>query len=111
VDGVEGLVAQALQDFPFLTPRWALRLVRAYGTEVAAVLGQATRLEDLGTCFGADLYQAEVRWLMEHEYALSAQDVVWRRSKLGLRLSAPQIAALDEWINDQLPVPLRTAAE
>jgi len=101
VDGVEDLVTELERDHPFLSAFWARRLVRAYGTEAREVLGDAKRAEDLGRDFGATLTQAEVTWLMRHEYARSAEDVVWRRSKLGLRLSAEQIAALDTWMTDQ----------
>ena len=56
------------------------------------------RAADLGHDFGATLTEREVAWLMRHEYARSAEDVVWRRSKLGLRMSTDQIAALDTWM-------------
>ncbi|MGH1366969.1 MAG: glycerol-3-phosphate dehydrogenase [Maritimibacter sp.] len=111
VDGVDALVAQTKETYPFLTERWARRLVRAYGTEVPKVLGEAKTREDLGTDFGADLYQVEVRWLMEKEFVRAASDVVWRRSKLGLRLSAAQISTLDDWIKGRLAAKIKAAAE
>ena len=84
VDGVPALIGGSRAQHPFLTERWARRLVRAYGTEAAAMLGAARRRRaDLGRDFGATLTEAEVRWLMEREYARTAEDVVWRRSKLG----------------------------
>ncbi len=111
VDGFDVLVAQAKQAFPFLSDRWAQRLVRAYGTEVAGVLGQVKHKEDLGDSFGPDLFQAEVQWLIDNEYARTAEDVVWRRSKLGLRMSTEQICALDEWMKDRLSAQCCSAAE
>lgn len=111
VDGVDDLVAKAKATFPFLSDRWALRLVRAYGTEVAKVLGQAKNMNDLGEDFGAELFAAEVDWLIENEYACTAEDVVWRRSKLGLRLSAEQISALDNWMQERLIARFNAAAE
>ncbi|MFK7876172.1 MAG: glycerol-3-phosphate dehydrogenase [Paracoccaceae bacterium] len=111
VDGVQALVQKALQDYPFLNDRWALRLVRAYGSEVADVLGNARSAEDLGQSFGADLTQAEVQWLMDKEYVQEAADVVWRRSKLGLRMDVDQITALQDWIKTQRAAPLSAAAE
>ena len=108
VDGVTALVDGLKADFTFLTDRWALRLVRAYGTEAREILGDAKTAKDLGEDFGANLTAAEVRWLMEKEYARRAEDVVWRRSKLGLRLDATQIAQLDDWMRQQ---PVRAAAE
>ncbi|GAA5077477.1 glycerol-3-phosphate dehydrogenase [Roseibacterium beibuensis] len=98
VDGVARLVADLRAAHPFLTERWALRLVRAYGTEAAQIMGDAQSAEDLGRDFGATLTEAELRWLMTREYAEASEDVVWRRSKLGLRLSAEQIAAIDDWM-------------
>jgi len=86
-DGVETLVAKTRKTRPFLTEEHARRLVRAYGTRIERVLGPARRLEDLGPCFGADLTAVEVRYLMEREWAQTEDDVLWRRSKLGLRLS------------------------
>jgi glycerol-3-phosphate dehydrogenase len=85
-------------EYGFLTPAWAKRLVRAYGTEAREILGATKTVADLGQDFGATLSEAEVTWLMSREYALSAEDVVWRRSKLGLRLSPLQISALDDHI-------------
>jgi glycerol-3-phosphate dehydrogenase len=94
----DALVARLAAEHPFLTDRWALRLIRAYGTDAWAVLNGATTAADLGDDFGATLHAAEVRWLMAHEYARVAQDVIWRRSKLGLRLSVEQVAALETFM-------------
>ena len=101
VTGVEALVSGLAADYAFLSPAWVRRLVRAYGTEARDLLGTAQNAEDLGQDFGATLTEAEVRWLMDREYARRAADVVWRRSKLGLRLSAEQIEALDKWMLTQ----------
>ena len=99
-DGVAALTAKLAADYPFLTPYWAGRMIRAYGTEAFTILGQAGTADALGRDFGATLTEAEVRWLMTREYAVTAADVVWRRSKLGLRLTADQIAALDRFMAD-----------
>ena len=98
VNGVADQVDRLRSRYPFLDARWAKRLVRAYGTEAAEVLGNTQMIEDLGKMFGATLSEAEVVWLMDKEYARTAEDVVWRRNKLGLRLDAEQIAALDGWM-------------
>ena len=98
VDGVAHLVADLKSRFPFLSDFWARRLVRAYGTEALVILGDAERADDLGQDFGATLSEAEVRWLMSHEYARTAEDVIWRRNKLGLRLSQEQVQVLDDWM-------------
>lgn len=98
VDGVEPLIERLRADFPFLDDRWARRLIRAYGTEAREILGTAASASDLGESFGATLAEAEVAWLMDREFARTAEDVVWRRSKLGLRMSADEIAHLDAWM-------------
>ncbi len=98
VDGFEALVREVRERFDFLSDRWARRLVRAYGTEAVAVLGDAKTADDLGKDFGATLTEAEVRWLMTHEYAHTAEDVIWRRNKLGLRMTDEQTQALDDWM-------------
>jgi glycerol-3-phosphate dehydrogenase len=97
-DGVQGLIDRLRAECPFLTPYWAGRLVRAYGTDAFTIFGRITTPEALGEDFGATLSEVEVRWLMANEFALTAADVVWRRSKLGLRMSADQIEALDRFM-------------
>ncbi|MEC3860726.1 glycerol-3-phosphate dehydrogenase [Mesobacterium sp. TK19101] len=97
-DGVADLIAALRAGYPFLTDRWAKRLVRAYGAEAAEMLADAVTAKDLGRDFGASLTEREVRWLMDHEFARRAEDVVWRRSKLGLRMTPEQVAALDDWM-------------
>ncbi|MDM7255390.1 MAG: glycerol-3-phosphate dehydrogenase [Paracoccus sp. (in: a-proteobacteria)] len=98
VDGVEALIAGLRQDYPFLSEPWARRLVRAYGLDARQILGAARAPADLGRDFGATLTQAEVDWMRTREWARGAADVIWRRSKLGLRLSADQIAALEDYM-------------
>ena len=85
-------------DYPFLGASWAERLFRHYGTDSRAILRDAARIEDLGQSFGPTLTQAEVDWLMDKEWARCAEDVAWRRTKLGLRLSAEEMAALDAYM-------------
>ncbi len=97
-DGAGRLQAELMAAFPFLDARWARRLVRAYGTEAAQMLHGARGVADLGQDFGAGLHEREVRWLMEREFACTAEDVLWRRSKLGLHMDAAQVRALEEWM-------------
>ncbi|WP_170577469.1 glycerol-3-phosphate dehydrogenase [Ruegeria arenilitoris] len=99
VDGVQNLVAGLEADFGFLERAWAERLVSAYGTEARIILGDAKSAQDLGEDFGATLTARELEWLMDKEYARTAEDVVWRRNKLGLRLSAEQIARIQDWMD------------
>ncbi len=98
VDGVQSLIDALQRDYAFLTPTWARRLVRAYGTEAQQLLAGAQSEADLGEAFGATLTEREVDWLIKYEFARSAEDVVWRRNKLGLRLTDVEIARLDTWM-------------
>jgi glycerol-3-phosphate dehydrogenase len=100
------LTADLQARYAFLTPAWAARLIRAYGTDAAVILGAAKTAKDLGRDFGAGLTEAELRWLITHEFARRAEDVVWRRSKLGLRLTPPQIAAIDAAMLDMQRAPI-----
>jgi glycerol-3-phosphate dehydrogenase len=79
-------VDRAQARWPFLNESQARRLVAAYGTRIAAVLGDAQSRDDLGPRFGDDLSGAEVRYLMTQEWARFPDDVLWRRSKLGLTM-------------------------
>jgi glycerol-3-phosphate dehydrogenase len=97
-DGIEALVARARGLWPFLADAHARRMVHAYGTRLDRVLGAARTIDDLGERFAGDLTATEVRYLMREEWAQSADDVLWRRSKLGLHSSAEQTAALDRFM-------------
>lgn len=101
VGAVPALTADLATRFPFLDARTTRRLIRTYGAEAVAVLGTAHTDRDLGRAFGAGLSEREVRWLMEKEFAMTAEDVVWRRTKLGLRMTAAEIAELDAWMAAQ----------
>ncbi len=102
----EGLIA----DYPFLTPRWAQRLIRAYGTEARMILGDAQTAADLGEEFGATLTEAELRWMVTREYARTAEDALWRRSKLGLHMTEAERDAVAEWFAKSAPVEASQAA-
>jgi len=85
------------QQYPWLPAPMAHRYARAYGTRARMVLKDAKGLGDLGTAVLPGLYEAELRYLREHEWATCADDVLWRRSKLGLHLPADSAARLDAW--------------
>jgi glycerol-3-phosphate dehydrogenase len=96
VDRVAAQVDQLMARHEFLSRPHAARLVRLYGTRAKDVLGAAQSPADLGRDFGATLTEAEIDYLMREEWAECAEDVLWRRSKLGLRLSAEQAAAVED---------------
>ena len=93
-DGAADLAAALRRDHPFLDPGLARRLVRLYGTRATALLGDARGPADLGRDFGAGLSEREVVWQMEQEWAREPADVLWRRTKLGLRVGPEGQAAL-----------------
>lgn len=98
--GYAALVAALSADYPFVDKPVLARLVRAYGTRTREILGHARSVNDLGQNFGAGLTEREVLYLIDREWALSADDVLWRRSKLGLRLDPAQAEALDKFMRD-----------
>ncbi len=94
VDELDTLIARARRTWPFLSAPEAERLVRAYGTRLERVLGDAKTRDELGPWFGAELSGAEVRYLMRNEWAQTAEDVLWRRSKLGYFVAPAEQGAL-----------------
>ena len=98
------------RDTASSTDATAARLTRGYGTRAAAMLGDSRVPADLGRDFGHSLTEREVTWLVEHEWARSAgEDILWRRSKLGLRLSGEQAAALGDFLIEAQPRRLMTS--
>ena len=100
--GFDGLVTKMSALYPFMENATLRRMCHAYGTRLSMVLGTATSIDQLGQDFGAGLLEAEVRYLTTNEWAANADDIVWRRSKLGLVMSDKQIAALDDWMKAEL---------
>lgn len=96
--GFGDLLKMAVARYPFMEVAHLERLCHAYGTRVAMVLGNAESIDQLGEDFGCGLWEVEVRYLMLNEWASCADDIVWRRSKLGLLMDEKQIAALDKWM-------------
>jgi glycerol-3-phosphate dehydrogenase len=80
---------------PWLPPDLARRYARAYGSRVEKLLMGARRLDDLGEHLGGGLYEVEVEYLHRYEWAMTAEDILWRRSKLGLHVGADTIARLE----------------
>ncbi|WP_243375269.1 glycerol-3-phosphate dehydrogenase [Microvirga solisilvae] len=89
------------QRWAFLPEQMSYRLSRAYGTRILELLGDAKSMADLGEDFGAGLTAAEINYLMRHEWARTAEDVLWRRSKLGLHVPAGAAAKIDAYMATQ----------
>ena len=101
-DRFDALVAETCHARPYLNPAQVERLVRNYGTRVERVLGPAQQRDELGPWFGDDIPAAEVRYLMQREWAQTDDDVLWRRTKLGLRLSADERARLARFMTEAI---------
>jgi glycerol-3-phosphate dehydrogenase len=84
--------------YPWLPARLRRRYAYAYGTRIERVLGAATAPADLGQQLLPQLYEREVDYLCREEYARSAQDILWRRSKLGLHLLQADLSPLERWL-------------
>jgi glycerol-3-phosphate dehydrogenase len=98
---VTGFAAQAAglrRDYAFLSEGAAKRLVRLYGTRARILLGAATSSEALGEKFGTVITEAEVRYLMANEWAMTAEDVLWRRTKAGLVTGKSDADALEKFM-------------
>ncbi len=98
----KALLSRLLDRYPWLAEPLACRLVRSYGTLSEQLLAGATQQTDLGQHFGAGLYQREVDYLTEQEWALTVEDILWRRSKLGLRLKPQQQQQLAEYLHQTI---------
>ena len=94
----EAFVKSVGDKWNWLSPDLARRYCRAYGTRIESVIGTAGGLDQLGEHFGDDLYEAEVAYLMREEWALTEEDILWRRSKLGLHISDETAAHLRAWL-------------
>ena len=96
--GFTAFLAACRARWPFLPERVAERLAHAYGTRIARVIGAATDWAELGEDFGDGLTEAEVRYLIADEWARSSEDILWRRTKLGLGGSPETAHRLTDWL-------------
>jgi glycerol-3-phosphate dehydrogenase len=92
-DGVENYVADLHKKYSFLKPADVRRLFRAYGTDVDTMLGDARFAADLGQAFGP-VTEREIAYLRDNEWVVTADDILWRRSKLGLHMKPDEQEAL-----------------
>lgn len=82
---------------PWLPQDLCDRLIRAYGSRIHVLLKNKNSLVEMGQYFGASLYEAELEYMKAHEWALSAEDALWRRSKLGLHMTAEERQTVQDW--------------
>ena len=98
VGTLDQLQANLSGDYPFLDPAHVSRLARLYGTAVRTILAESKSIKELGICFGADLFQAEVDYMIKYEFALYPEDILYRRTKLGLTLTPSEVDALANYL-------------
>jgi len=100
LQGADPGVAQRrlLEEFAFLPAPHARALFRRHGALAWKILDGARDLEALGRHFGAGLYEREAAYLVESEWARSAEDILWRRTKCGLVMSKGEVEALESWL-------------
>jgi len=106
--GLAGLLLELARRYPRLSPDLLHALARRHGTLAARVLGAAQTEEALGGHFGGSLYAAEVDYMIAHEWVREADDILWRRTKCGLRVDAAQRERLARHIRQRLDRPLPT---
>ena len=98
VGELDELRKKLAQEYPFVEEEVMKRMARQYGTEVRTVLGGAKDVGDLGKHFGCGLYEAEVNYLREYEWAQTAEDILWRRTKLGLKITQEETKNLEKFL-------------
>jgi glycerol-3-phosphate dehydrogenase len=106
-DGAAALAADLSRRHPFLAAATAARLAESYGSDAYRILGDAKSTADLGRAFGQGLSEAELRWLVDREWARTADDLLWRRTKLGLRMTQEEVEELAAYLT---PHPTETAS-
>ena len=98
----EDLIKQLQHDYPWLSESLGVRYARQYGMLCIKFLEGKHGLDSMGENFGADMYKAEVDYLIDHEWAMSLEDVIWRRTKHGLRLNQSEQANLESYITSRV---------
>ena len=98
----EQLAESLRHRYHWLPDALARRLVRTYGTLAFKVIGDSSSLDDMGPCFAADLTAREVDYLVANEWARSAEDILWRRTKQGLFATPEQVRSLEQYLQSQL---------
>jgi glycerol-3-phosphate dehydrogenase len=103
VTSPEAYAIELKRAYPFLDTATARRLASTYGSLAKRWLANAHQLSDLGRRFGP-LFEKEVRYLIEHEWAMSLEDVIWRRTKTGIGMTADVQKEISEMIQTYLGV-------
>ncbi|MEX0300416.1 MAG: glycerol-3-phosphate dehydrogenase [Kordiimonas sp.] len=97
--GLADFITETRKKYGWLPEETLSRLIKAYGTYIEKLIGNAQSLEQLGKHFGAGLYEAELSYMRDEEWANTAEDALWRRSKLGLHMTEAEQKAVEDWFN------------
>ncbi len=100
IDDFTQICKQLHKDYPFLSEEEAHRYIKLYGTRARDFLENAKSHQDLGESFGHGLYQSEVEYQIHTEWARTVEDILWRRTKLGLLFRQSQIKQLEKWLEE-----------
>ena len=98
----EDYAAKLRRRYPFLTESLAPHYSRTYGSNTEWILGEATSVAELGEDFGHELYEAELKYLVDHEWVRRADDALWRRTKEGMWLNAEQQSRVSQWLAEYI---------
>jgi len=98
IDDFDKVCNQLHQDYSFLSKEEAIRYIKLYGTRARDFLDNAKSYEDLGETFGHGLYQREIEYQIQTEWAVTADDILWRRTKLGLLFNQEEVEKLTKWL-------------
>lgn len=99
-DSLAAFIAGVEARWPWLGTTRAQRMARSYGSMIEDVIGDAASADDMGVDFGGGLTAREVDWLVKNEWATCADDILWRRTKLGLSVSGEAITALEAYLKE-----------
>ncbi|WP_075182925.1 glycerol-3-phosphate dehydrogenase [Pantoea sp. 1.19] len=106
----EDYAAHLRRQYRFISEGMARHYARTYGSNSEQILQGATSLDDLGECFGHHFYEAELRYLVEHEWVRECDDAIWRRTKLGMWLDQPQQQRVASWLAKHAKKPALSLA-
>ncbi len=104
LDGASEIENQLHSRLPFLDDRTIVRLVRLYGTRALDILKDVAVIDDLGIDFGNGLYQVEVEYLVQNEWACTAEDILFRRTKLGITMPQVKVNNLERYLQESAKI-------
>ncbi|HBR98132.1 MAG TPA: glycerol-3-phosphate dehydrogenase, partial [Gammaproteobacteria bacterium] len=96
----QAFLEQVVAQWPDLPQPLLHRCARQYGTRIQTLLAGVTTLVDLGEAFGGDMYAREVAYLVQHEWARTAEDILWRRTRQGLHAPETTAAAIEQFLRN-----------